>query len=163
MLWAIWYHLFKLKKNEKRPWRSATFSNSSMTVFHVFKIVQIVPNHEKRHILIWHINFSLNLNNENLSLYHPANIYLFKVNARNTRKSCRICLESTKMTPERLHVNLLPLSISHLFLHIQFFHSWHTVTSLSRPSARFNWFCNEFAKQMRRRVSSANSTDQSLF
>ena len=31
----------------------------------------------------------------------PANIYLFKVNKRNTRKRCEICSELTIKTPER--------------------------------------------------------------
>ena len=25
-LWPIWYHLYNLKKREKHPWRSVTFS-----------------------------------------------------------------------------------------------------------------------------------------
>ena len=32
---------------------------------------------------------------------NPANIYLFKVNNRNTIKSCEICLKLTIKTPER--------------------------------------------------------------
>ena len=32
---------------------------------------------------------------------HPANIYLFKVNNRNTRKRCEICSRLTIKTPER--------------------------------------------------------------
>ena len=32
---------------------------------------------------------------------HPANIYLFKVNNRNTRKICKICSKLTIKTPER--------------------------------------------------------------
>ena len=31
----------------------------------------------------------------------PANIYLFKVKNRNTRKSCEICSKLTIKTPER--------------------------------------------------------------
>ena len=31
----------------------------------------------------------------------PATIYLFKVNDRNTRKSCEVCLKLTIKTPER--------------------------------------------------------------
>ena len=31
----------------------------------------------------------------------PVNIYLFKVNIRNTRKSCEICPKLTIKTPER--------------------------------------------------------------
>ena len=33
----------------------------------------------------------------------PANIYLFKVTYRNTRKRCEICLKLTIKTPERHH------------------------------------------------------------
>ena len=33
---------------------------------------------------------------------HPDNIYLFKVNDRNTRKRCEICSKLTIKTPERL-------------------------------------------------------------
>ena len=35
-----------------------------------------------------------------LSYKYPANIYLFTVNNRNTRKSCEICLKLTRKTPE---------------------------------------------------------------
>ena len=31
----------------------------------------------------------------------PANIYLFKVNNRNTRKTCEMCSKLTMKTPER--------------------------------------------------------------
>ena len=33
----------------------------------------------------------------------PANIYLFKVNNRSTRKKCEICSKLTIKTPERRH------------------------------------------------------------
>ena len=33
----------------------------------------------------------------------PGNIYLFKVNNRNGRKSCEKCLKLTIKTPERPH------------------------------------------------------------
>ena len=33
----------------------------------------------------------------------PANIYLFKVYNRNTRKGCGICSKLTTKTPERRH------------------------------------------------------------
>ena len=41
--------LVQFKKQEKHPWRSVTFnkvagSHSSMGVFHIFKIVQMLPN-----------------------------------------------------------------------------------------------------------------------
>ena len=34
---------------------------------------------------------------------YPANIYLFEVNNRNTRKRCGICSKLTIKTPERRH------------------------------------------------------------
>ena len=33
--------------------------------------------------------------------YYPANIYLFKVSNRNTRKKCKICSQLILNTPER--------------------------------------------------------------
>ena len=33
--------------------------------------------------------------------HYPANIYLFKVNTRNTRKTCEICSKLKIGTPER--------------------------------------------------------------
>ena len=41
--------------------------------------------------------------NSRLSMYKnkdPANIYLFEVNNRNTRKRCEICSKLTVETPE---------------------------------------------------------------
>ena len=38
-----------------------------------------------------------------LSLINSANIYLFKVNNRNTRKRCDICSKLTIKTSERRH------------------------------------------------------------
>ena len=34
-----------------------------------------------------------------MELFSPANIYLFKVNNRNTRKRCKLCSKSTTKTP----------------------------------------------------------------
>ena len=36
-----------------------------------------------------------------LKFFYPAGNYAFKVNNRNTRKKCEICLELTIKTPER--------------------------------------------------------------
>ena len=36
-------------------------------------------------------------------LRNPANIYLFKVSNRNTRKKCEICSKLTIKTPEQRH------------------------------------------------------------
>ena len=38
---------------------------------------------------------------ENQNHNHPANIYLFNVNERNTRKRCEICSTLTIKSPER--------------------------------------------------------------
>ena len=49
--------------------------------------------------------------------YIPANIYMFKVDNRITRKSCEICSKLTIKTPERLGVFIVNFEhISHLFL-----------------------------------------------
>ena len=42
----------------------------------------------------------------------PANIYLFNVNNRNTRKRSEICSKLTKKTPERPHAGLLVIPSS---------------------------------------------------
>ena len=38
---------------------------------------------------------------KNLKNYYPVNIYLFKVNNRNTKKRYEICLKLRIKTPER--------------------------------------------------------------
>ena len=54
--------------------------------------------------------------------YYPANSYLFKVNNKNTRKGCELCLELTIKTPERSQARRFGVFIvnfeyiSHLFL-----------------------------------------------
>ena len=60
------------------------------------------------------------LNTETISLPTPLNIYLLKVNDRNTRTRCEICLKLTIKTPERRQLHgvvlvslLLTLSIFH--------------------------------------------------
>ena len=50
-------------------------------------------------------------------LFHPANIYLFKVNNRNIKITSEICSKLTKKTPEQCHcrrsaILLLSLNIS---------------------------------------------------
>ena len=52
---------------------------------------------------------------------HSANIYLFKVNNRNTRKRCEICLKLIKQTPAQPHlplqlILLVTLNIFNTFL-----------------------------------------------
>ena len=46
-----------------------------------------------------------------LALTTPANIYLFKVNNRNTRERCEICLKLTIKTPERRFTPFSTVSI----------------------------------------------------
>ena len=59
---------------------------------------------------------------DGFTTFNPANIYLLKVNNRNTRKRCEICLKSTIKTPERPQWRLFVVfnvnfeHISHLFL-----------------------------------------------
>ena len=59
----------------------------------------------KRSIVDAMFNQVLNkpLNNFTLLIDVPAGNYMFKVNNRNTRKRCEICLELTITTPERCH------------------------------------------------------------
>ena len=41
----------QLKKHEKHPWRSVTFSVALLRgFFHIFKIIQMVPNRAKHHM-----------------------------------------------------------------------------------------------------------------
>ena len=35
------------------------------------------------------------------NIWNPANIYLFKFNGKNTRKTCQICSKLTIKIPER--------------------------------------------------------------
>ena len=37
--------------------------------------------------------------------WNPANVYLFKFNNKNTRKSCKLCLKLIIKTPERRRQN----------------------------------------------------------
>ena len=64
------------------------------------------------------------------SIIIPLNIYLFKVNNRNTRKRCEIYLMLTIKAPERRHWNLflikkeIPMmSFWRLFLILNIFHT----------------------------------------
>ena len=51
----------------------------------------------------------------------PANIYLFKVNNRNTRKRCEICLKLTIKTRERRRSDVFIVNFEHIsYLFIMF-------------------------------------------
>ena len=41
--------------------------------------------------------------NQHIWIAYPANIYLFKVSTRNTRKRCEMCQNLTMKTPELRH------------------------------------------------------------
>ena len=56
------------------------------------------PSHEKPENI--HINLQCL---KNFTKSYPANIYMFKVNNRNTKKKCGICSELTIKTPEQHH------------------------------------------------------------
>ena len=54
-----------------------------------------------------------------LTVWDPANIYLFKLNSRNSRKRCEMCPELTINTAEsRSGVLLSTLNIFHTFLSV---------------------------------------------
>ena len=55
-----------------------------------FVIVGLSVKDEKEYIIFFKSN-------------SPGNIYLFKLNSRNTRKRCEICSKLTIKTPERRH------------------------------------------------------------
>ena len=66
-----------------------------------FFIHKVYPLHARSKLLILiKRNLKGILHNKS---HYSANIYLFKVNNRNTRKRCEICLKLTIKTPERCH------------------------------------------------------------
>ena len=48
---------------------------------------------------------------------YPANIYLFKVSNKNTRKTCEICSKLTIKTPYTA-VFIITLNIFHIFFNV---------------------------------------------
>ena len=71
---------------------------------------------------------------------NPANIYLFKVNNRNTRKRCEVCSKLAVKTPERLALNTLfrtpEQRRSGVFI-VNFEHISHLFSSVS--IVHFSW------------------------
>ena len=59
---------------------------------------------------------AIQLPNHTAETFYLANIYLFKVNNRNSRKRCEICSKLTLKTTEWRHVFVNFQHISHLFL-----------------------------------------------
>ena len=79
----------------KECWKRSKLTNITRTSN--FFILYIVINWDHMTVKIYvrtPANFILRCN-------IPANIYLFKINNRNTRKSYEICSKVTKKTPER--------------------------------------------------------------
>ena len=86
-----------------------------------------------------------------ISDYNPANIYLFKVSKRNTRKRCEMCSELTMKTPETgticvfysvgkanyivisKYISVLTMKVIRLFT---FFYK----ILLNKPETRLNFF-----------------------
>ena len=57
----------------------------------------------------------------------PANIYLFKVNNRSTRKRCEICLKLTIKTPvrrQRRRSGVFTVNFGHILLLLLVFYCW---------------------------------------
>ena len=52
--------------------------------------------------------------------HHPANIYLFKLNNRNTRKRCEICSKLTIKTPD----DVIDVVLVFLLLTLNIFHTF---------------------------------------
>ena len=65
---------------------------------------------------------------------NPTNIYLFKVNNRNTIKRCEICSKLTIKTPERLDVALV-----FLLLTLNIFHTLSTVSIVYLEEVNVSW------------------------
>ena len=72
---------------------------------------------------------------QNIPANIPADIWLFKVNNRNTRKRCKICSKLTTETPEHISHPFPNVSI---FGFNQVFLYWDT--SSTKWNARFNLF-----------------------
>ena len=81
----------------------------------------------------------------------PANIYLFKINNRNTRKRCEICSKLTIKSPERRH--WLTLNIFHTFFCVSVVNfeqvnvSWHRNVILRKNMFNRNMF-NMYVQNM---------------
>ena len=63
-------------------------------------VIQSVCRQEPKLIVPELVNIYFDSSDKN---EHPANVYLFKVNNKNTRKMCEICSKLTIKTAERRH------------------------------------------------------------
>ena len=66
-----------------------------------------------------------------------ANIFLFKVNNRNTRKRCEICSKLTIKTPERRDVTGVVLVF--LLLTLNIFHTFSSVSIVDFKKVNISW------------------------
>ena len=72
--------------------------------------------------------------------FHPAGIYLLKVNSRNTRIRCEICSKLTIKTPERLWTFFAPCSSVSINKFEQVNAGWTLfVITLLKNSSRQSW------------------------
>ena len=81
---------------------------------------------------LWWISGTYNFHWTNIwQNVYPANIYLFKVNIRNTRKRCEICSKLMIKTPERRQWRRFGVSIVNFDVVLVFFffvnceYIWH--------------------------------------
>ena len=106
MWWVVRLVPFlQFKKREKHPWKSVTFSevagfslqalHSTMGVFHVFKIVQKVPNRVKHHKCRKIILNYVILNSLTQPEFTSSKLTI------NTRTICEICSKLIRKTPEQ--------------------------------------------------------------
>ena len=72
--------------------------------------LSITQNHSSS-VIYTKMQFTLALNRlhgvKKRRVYNPANIDLFKVNNRSTRKMCETCSKLTIKTPEQRHLRCL--------------------------------------------------------
>ena len=67
-----------------------------------------------------------------------ANIYLFKVNNRNTRKICEICLKLTIKTPERRSGVFIVIDVIMVFLLLTYFKPFSSVSTVDVKQVNVN-------------------------
>ena len=96
------WNLFKINNKLTRQWRrSCVFIATFEQTFSPFSNVCIVDFEQVN--ICWLSTEALIHIINHLGDLVPANIYLFKVNNRSTRKRCEICSKFTIKTPERRH------------------------------------------------------------
>ena len=77
----------------------------------------------------------------------PTNIYLLKINNRNTRKRSHICSKLEIKTPDHMVHLLLPLNIFHTFLSCFYCWLWTCIFLLENVNFSFHSACWYSSKQ----------------